>query len=152
MCCVSALILSCPLEVLQEGPLTTHRQLTYMDNARLFFGQCSAIPFVTKCVNLVYKSQKNCLPPELTSRCGAFLHTLDLSNWQLLKSVSGLGQCGSLHTLNLQSRCELTDVSGLGQCGSLHTLDLSCCDGLTDVSGLGQCGSLNTLISVIGLG
>ena len=104
----------------------------------------NSVRYHIKGVNLVYKSRTTSLPSELSSRC-AFLHTLDLSEWRRLQSVSGLGQCGSLHTLHLNSCSGVTDVSGLGQCGSLHTLNLSYCHALTDISGLGQCGSLQKL-------
>ena len=97
----------------------------------------NSVRYHIKGVHLVYESQETCLPSELTSRC-AFLHTLDLSNWRRLKSVSGLGQCGSLHTLDLSYCSGLTDVSGLGQCGSLHTLDLRSCRGDIKVPCLGS--------------
>ena len=67
----------------------------------------NSVRYHIKGVHLVYKIQKTCLPPELTSPC-AFLHTLDLSDCRRLKSVSGLEQCGSLHTLNLSICTELT--------------------------------------------
>ena len=118
--CAASLLSSCRDLWKNPSRLTIDLHTLRMQDFSLWPVFSNSVRYYIKGVNLVYKSQKTCLPPELTSRC-AFLHTLDLSKWRRLKSISGLGQCGSLHTLNLSCCNTLTDVSGLGQCGSLTT-------------------------------
>ena len=126
--CAASLLSSCRDLWKSPSRLTINLHALIMKDFSLWPVFSNSVRYHIKGVNLVYKSPMICLPSELTSRC-AFLHTLDLSNWQCLKSVSGLEQCGSLHTLKLYSCDGLTDVSGLGECGSLHTLHLYHCSG-----------------------
>ena len=135
--CAASLLSSCRDLWKSPSRLTINLHTLIMHDFSLWPVFSNSVRYHIKGVHLVYESQETCLPSELTSRC-AFLHTLDLSNWRRLKSVSGLGQCGSLHTLDLSYCSGLTDVSGLGQCGSLHTLDLRSCRGDIKVPCLGS--------------
>ena len=85
--CAASLLSSCRDLWKSPSRLTINLHALIMPDLSLWPVFSNSVRYHIKGVNLVYKSRKTSLPPELSSRC-AFLHTLDLRGWSRLENVS----------------------------------------------------------------